>query len=166
MGGPDDALWAAQRGTVVAIEPDPEAFRQLSGNVERSGLSARVQCIQAAASLDHADVTLWSVGDGWASSASSMTYQIGERTNVRGIDLGAVIYDGNFDLIKMDIEGGEALLLPTVGTIIRYLKIPLLLSLHGGRYDPVLREALEAEVARWPSKEIVDGRPESLLLRT
>lgn len=156
------ALWAAQRARVVAIEPDAEAYRQLVANVAANGYADRVRCIEAAAGLEDGEVTLWSVGE-WASSSASLTYETGEHATVRSIRLAELLEAERFDLIKMDIEGGEAILLPDVGPIIRRLGTPLLLALHAGRYDPALAPALEAEVARWPRVHVFDALGEALL---
>ena len=100
-------LWAAknQKARVIAIEPDPEAYRQLSINVGMNGLEHQIVGLNLAVSSDGrpADFGMQVPGD----SCSSLT-QIGKiNIKVETITLPQLINEyGKPDLIKMDIEGG------------------------------------------------------------
>lgn len=144
-------LWAAQRARVIAIEPDDAAFDQLLANVEMNllGDDGRVSCIRAAAVANGArTATLRSVADDWGRSTSSLTQTEGLDAEVVTIDVRRGLM--GVDLVKIDIEGGEALLLPGLGPELRKLGIPMILSLHPDWYGSVINgERLDAELAHW-----------------
>jgi len=139
-------LWAAKnRGArVIALEPDPEAYRQLQTNVKENGLEDKVTCLNLAVSPDGepADLGMKVPGD----SCSSLT-QIGKiNIKIETITLLQLINEhGKPDLIKMDIEGGESLLLNNPDESI--YSIPIIISLHPQWYAPNTK--IEETLKHW-----------------
>lgn len=141
-------LWAAQRGNVIALEPDPEAYRQLAANIAANDLQERVDARNVAADVRDGEATLWSVR-GWGESTPSMTLERGEAITVRTIDIAALIAERPPALVKMDIEGQEGAILPAIGPLLRASRTPMLLAIHYGTFDPALVPAFDAELAHW-----------------
>jgi FkbM family methyltransferase len=128
------SLWAARNrdAEVIAIEPDPEAYSQLKNNINENGLD-KVTCLNLAVSPDGhpANLGIQVSGD----SCSSLTQKGQSSIQVETITLTKLILKyGMPDLIKMDIEGGESLILdnPDLGIY----NIPMIISLHPQWYDP------------------------------
>ncbi len=150
-------LWAALKHDcyVIAVEPDPVAFEQLERNVEANGLQDQVECLQVAASYtDDGEVGLYP-GDKFGRSHSSMTACCGEKpVYVKAMNAAFLVSWNQPDLVKMDIEGGEAIVIPAIGPVMRQLGIPLLLSLHPGHYGQADVEPMNEELSRWNKKPV------------
>lgn len=157
-------LWAARRGAlVIAIEPDPIALDQLHANVNANYLSQRVTIIPAAATMeDHGQAMLWSVRD-WGASTSSLTAQQGIPLEVPTVDILALCERERPDLVKIDVEGGEALFFPALGPILRELRVPVLLSIHPIQMSAEAWELVHAEIENW-NVTYLNEHHESLLL--
>jgi FkbM family methyltransferase len=145
-------LWAASKGALVtAIEPDPEAFRQLQGNVIANHYERRVRLIQKAASPKPGNVSLWPVME-WGQSASSTVQPKGDPITVRSVNLIPIIRRTHPVLVKMDIEGGERDLFPAIGPALRMCNTPILLSVHQnvvtGDWGPMLEELTHWNMTR------------------
>ena len=157
-------LWAAlskNRLNVVAIEPDPVAFKQLVENCDYNGLEEQVECIQAAAAVEDGEVQIWPYSE-WGRSHSGMTRQRGKPITVEAINMAYVIAENQPDLVKMDIEGGEVLVIPAIGPIMRQLNIPLILAHHpnfyGGNDDNPMRDELMMWVKKGIGTDRMDGK--------
>jgi FkbM family methyltransferase len=124
------SMWAAKNGArVIAIEPDPVALESMNVNVQLNDY--HIQVVAGAVS----DVTSmthlrpherFGFGD-------SMTQVSSEGIEVPCWRLQDIfdIYDiDNCSLVKMDIEGYEAVILPTVAPFLANLNIPLYVSIH------------------------------------
>jgi len=130
------ALWAAPvAGRVVAIEPDPVALDALIPNVAPY---PNVEVIRGAISM-HTGVTelcpRGAFGDSMSRVIDGATAEWDHTAAVCVScwtlpDLFRTFAVKDVSLVKMDIEGGEADLLPTVAPFLRASKIPLLVSLH------------------------------------
>ncbi|MDB4906964.1 MAG: methyltransferase FkbM family [Gemmatimonadetes bacterium] len=100
------------RGRVLALEPDPRMFRELSENVQRNGL-AWVTAMQLAATATDDSFTL----AGYDESASNRGTSVvgdsaggGPSFRVEGRALEGLLAErdvGRVSLLKMDVEGGE-----------------------------------------------------------
>lgn len=122
-------------GRVVALEPHPALFDALADNVRRNGLS-QVTALRVAAADRNGEMNLAGfAGDGENSGLSRLTdgpdssapnFNVQTRLLEELLDERGV---GPVDLLKMDIEGGEGLVLPTLGG-----------GLSSGRYRHVLLE--------------------------
>lgn len=120
-------LWALELGAkVIAIEPDPVAAAELN----RRAPAAEIW--QGAVTADGAAAHLaprFEWGD-------SMTRMSRDGLRVDGWAL-AEILDGRVPaLVKMDVEGYELELLPTVAPMLAELGVPLQVALHDGLPDP------------------------------
>ena len=102
------------RGRVLSLEPDPRMFRLLQQNIQRNGLP-HVKIVPAAATDRNATTTLvgYSEHDGnfGLSRLSQSASDRGACYQVSGLTLDDVLDAGGIkcvDLMKMDVEGGEA----------------------------------------------------------
>lgn len=150
-------LWAAKKigARVVAVEPDPEGFRQLSANVRASGVDALVTLLQVAIAPTDGSVVLHMTPDG-GDAYSSMTPRalLSRNVIVKGRTLRSLINAFQPTLIKMDIEGGEAVILPVDGPYLRIHRLPLLLALHPEWYEAGAEPALMAELDHWHMEDL------------
>jgi FkbM family methyltransferase len=130
-------------GRVVAFEPHPALFSALAGNVRRNGLAQVTPLRVAVADRDGEMNLAGFASSGENSGLSRLTeepdpsvpnFQVPTRLLEDVLDEQGV---GLIDLLKMDIEGGEALVLPT-----------LTRGLSSGRYRHLLVELHPAALAR------------------
>jgi FkbM family methyltransferase len=159
-------LMAADLGArVLALEPDPEARKQLEANVggnigfDAGGnmlLPPPFPMILANALNDRAPAIVYLQMDEPGDSMSSMT-----RQNLRHvIEVAAVTIDdliasfGEPDLVKIDIEGGECIVVPAAGPTLRELQVPMVLSLHPQWYQPERIGPLMAELQNWYCEQL------------
>jgi FkbM family methyltransferase len=119
---------------VYAIEPDPIAFAELEKNVSlNSGLKEKIELHQKCINDKSGKVRFGSIAKG-GDSTSSLQFADSETSwIVDGITFNELIgknkiSDCNF--IKMDIEGGEATVLPLMKDYLEKNKPVLYLSLH------------------------------------
>jgi FkbM family methyltransferase len=122
-------------GRVVAFEPHPALFDALTENVRRNHLSQVTALRVAAADRDGEMNLAGFANDGGNSGLSRLTHEPDSSApnfNVPARLLEGVLDEhgvGPVDLLKMDIEGGEGLVLPTLGR-----------GLSTGRYRHILLE--------------------------
>lgn len=156
------ALWAAasKHAQVVAIEPDPEAIRQLLLNIEYNNLGKQIHVVPHAAGPAEGRLLLHSVRE-WGASTSSTTVDLGESMSVRCVSLPEVIRTLRPDLVKMDVEGGESYLIPAVEPMLYERGTPILFSTHWLQAD--ISEAWKMLAARWTMTDIDNGGGEEFL---
>jgi FkbM family methyltransferase len=124
------SLWAAHRGArVIAVEPDPVAYPDLVHNLSANCREFTSKRVAIGA---HDGLTSLGRRDRWGDSMSSLTADH-DRVEVSCLTLESFL--SHFDLeslqlIKMDIEGGEGLVIPQCVAYLRRLGVPLCLSLH------------------------------------
>ena len=118
-----------------AIEPDPVAFKQLKNNIKLnptllSRISLANQCIMDSNGIAY----LTPKGHGGGDSESSTVFEKSSKTwQVPGITLHQFILDNSINdcnFIKIDIEGGEFTVLPSMIEFLKEKKPTLHLSLH------------------------------------
>jgi FkbM family methyltransferase len=118
-----------------AVEPDPIAFRYLQKNVELnpklcSDVKLSNQCI-----TDFSGITYLTPKskDGGDSMSSTVFKKSSESWEVKGITFQEFVLENSIkdcNFIKMDIEGGEFLVLPTMQEFLEKEKPTIHLSLH------------------------------------
>ncbi|MES5943912.1 MULTISPECIES: FkbM family methyltransferase [unclassified Bacillus cereus group] len=127
---------------VYAIEPDPIAFQELNNNLHLNPLvSPKITLIQAALSPQTGTTNLYK-GNEYGDSTSSLIPANSDHAcvvNCITIDELITTYNiKNLNLIKIDIEGSEYKLIPSMKKFLEIKKPTLYLSLH----PPFLRKTL------------------------
>ncbi len=152
------------QGQVVAFEPLPENVSRLRTTIELNPEGARVRVVEAAVS-DRAERSQFlihrsrAMGKLEASKGRAEAYQ-GEIT-VEVIALDEWIENRNEpmpDLIKIDVEGGEALVLAGLERTLKGARPTLLIELHGPEAGEQTLELLDA--AQYRLHELCAGYPE------
>jgi FkbM family methyltransferase len=100
--------WVGPAGKVIAIEPELRNFTSLSRRIERAGLSGTVDCVHAAAADRPGQLTL----------AVTPAHPADHHLASTGVPVQAVTLDdlsrdtpGPVSLVKIDVQGAEALVL-------------------------------------------------------
>ncbi len=114
-------LMAAERvgtlGKVLAYEPNPQSFSLLHDSVFINGLSDRCYLHEAAVGAENTTATLFTPGEfvggarlfPFSEEELSWQHQTATTSTVKVVSLNEVYRQfGPVDLIKMDVEGGEA----------------------------------------------------------
>ena len=119
---------------VYAIEPDPIAFKELEKNVMLNpGLKEKIELHKKCINIFSGKVRFGNCSTG-GDSMSSLQFSAAKTSwIVDGITFEDFIKENHildFNFIKMDIEGGEALILPTMKNYLKIHKPVLYLSLH------------------------------------
>ncbi len=113
---------------VIAIEPDPIAYKILQKNISLNSINNIDVINKAASRLDQ--VFLQSNKFFGDSMTRVSEKNLGSNaTETVGLD--TLISMGDFSLIKIDIEGHEFSLIKEYISVLNSYKIPLLLSVHG-----------------------------------
>lgn len=137
-------LYASQLcARAYAVEPDPIAFSELSQNLFLNPeVAAKVTLINACLSTAPGEVNFGNRGQGGDSMSSLLFGQCATRWLVKALTFKDLISEYQISrcgFIKMDIEGGEYLVLRTMQNILCTHKPILFLSLHpmllGFRYQ-------------------------------
>jgi FkbM family methyltransferase len=154
-------LHAAARGAhVLAFEPDPMAFAELSANLALNpGLAARVTAEEAALWTTDGKLTLFARQ--WGDSETSVLPEIERKGAHRRLgesvivlaraarDVFARFASAGGGLVKIDVEGAEYEIVPDAAPALAGHDVALLVSLHpqnigADRADPAERHALRA----------------------
>ena len=164
------SLYAASRGArVVAVEADPAALAELWANVGANPtLSPRVEIIERALALKPGTVRMGARRKPGDSMSSTLLPGSGTSWDAQAItpaELAGHVAGADSLVVKLDIEGGEAALLPALVPAIARPGCTLLVSLHpqilseAGDPDPAatLVAALGA-LASWRAARLEDGR--------
>jgi FkbM family methyltransferase len=159
-----------ERGKVIAFEALPANVERLRRNLSLNPDGARVTVVQAAV-CDRSGGAQFLVGpsDGMGKAAGSAGRQEGfnERISVPGITLDDFVFaQGNAapQVIKMDIEGGEVLALPSMRRLLREARPTIMLEVHGSESAHAVWDELTAAgylirrmAAGYPVIHSVDG---------
>ncbi|MBN1919490.1 MAG: FkbM family methyltransferase [Verrucomicrobia bacterium] len=118
------------RGTVLAVEPNPESAAVLAGNLERSGATcARV--VEGAIAAQAGRAVLYVGGPDKAAFAGlSAPSEDARQVEVRTTTLDALLDEGGIrrvDFVKIDVEGAELDVLEGAKRAIRLGALPLLM---------------------------------------
>lgn len=162
-------LWAAEYAAeVIAVEPDPWAATVLRHNLR---LNPQywfwdVFVVEAAVTADARTRPTRDLRrqDAWGNSTSTLLENRGDGDHVLvdAVSLAEVVEIGSagypVDLIKIDVEGGEAEIFPQAAEMLHGLGCPVLLALHlpwipEPDHGPLL-EAISSftveEIGTWP----------------
>lgn len=159
------ALYAAAIGArVVAVEPDPIAHAEMFENIKRNE-KLKIYSYQYAITDMKGPVQIHSqTEDGMGNSETSLLKRGGslQRHLVQGLSLEEFMkpqWLKNLCLIKMDIEGGEVLVLPASRDFIRKHKPTMYISFHPAWF-PELRNNISQilEVFKGYSNPEANGR--------
>lgn len=167
--GPFTLIAAAKGARVVALEPDPVAFRMLSGNLALNGF--RVHAYEAALGREAGRVTLFI----HRNPGDSMTNALVPSRSA--IDAEAMTFDDlpRFEdervrVLKIDVEGMEYVLEDEIIDFFRERRCTLCLSLHPRNLwvsykrsmpgFPARRRALNRTLAFIGRLEAAGGRPD------
>lgn len=122
------SLWASKFfRTVHSYEPDPVAFNYLKQNTANN--ANNIVLYNAAITADGNPVTLFSRG-GLGSSMTSMYTGEESDAGATGIKFTNALSADTFGLIKIDIEGGERLIIDTLVEEMSKNPINLIFSFH------------------------------------
>jgi FkbM family methyltransferase len=154
-------------GRVVAFEPDPRAFRRLVRHVELNALT-NVSCQMKAVGETDGDITLFSGAAARAEDAVALSAQTSrtrahveaEGRRVERVDeirATAVTLDAfvaahsldNVDLVKIDVEGAEALVLAGMTDTLRRHRPTLVCEVLTADAGKRLEQFLEPYGYRW-----------------
>ncbi|MDH3650883.1 MAG: FkbM family methyltransferase [Saprospiraceae bacterium] len=148
-------LYAAARGAnVYAIDPDPVAINYLRENIKANpDLEKRIDVSNLALSDNNSDRTLFA-REQYGTSSSSLLSRVRDKKSdlqVHALTFDQFIRESGLkrvDFIKMDIEGGEFTLLPTLRPGFIQMDWPtLLLSLHFDHLNgQIYRQKLKARL--------------------
>lgn len=148
------ALYAAQfADRCIAFEPDPVAFEELKANYQANHLAewaSRLTVVNAAVTSDGQPLILGSRTGGGDSTSSALFADSESHWTVPSRKLDDILRESASPeqpvFIKIDIEGGEYSLLPTVKHILSRPKASFHISLH----PRFLRRSLRAKYSRLP----------------
>lgn len=134
--GPTVLFGANKAKHTYAIEPDPVALNELKMNLDLNPhIASNVTCINAAIAKETGEMKLYKrhrFGDSTSSlipTISDQYYQI-KTVSIEDLIKENDIRDVNF--IKMDIEGGEYTIIPSLYSYLIKNKPTLYLSMHPG----------------------------------
>lgn len=158
------ALVVGDGGKVISFEALPQNVERLKNHLIESNLERRVR-VESCAVVDQVGtVSFWtgpSSGTGKAAgSKGRKNLAYGQSTSVPGISLDAYVYEqGNPipDVIKMDIEGGEALAFPGMTRLISSARPLILLELHGSEAAQIAWKTLAQN--RYRIRRLKPGYP-------
>ena len=129
---------------VICFEPNPYAFRFLNWNLELNELN-NVTALNVALTTRTGIERMSSFG---GSLGDSMISSLADGSNKPGVDVYTITWEDfnktykteKIDFIKIDIEGGEFTLLPTLEEYFSLYKPIVFLSTHPHRLDPLVRK--------------------------
>ncbi|MEC8052144.1 MAG: FkbM family methyltransferase [Myxococcota bacterium] len=130
----------------ITAEPDPTAREALEANLDlNSSVAAKTTVSPLCIAADNGPVTLGAPHEeGGGDSESSMLCKDGHSTwEVDGVTLEAFFEQFKIDncsLLKIDIEGGEALVMPAAVSLLKEQRPHVYLSLHA----PLIEEPRSA----------------------
>lgn len=121
------SMWAARLGAkVVAAEPDPVARELLERNCRQNGYLVKILPVCVSDEDGRAGL------EEQHGLGSSMTRTV-EGTEIEAVTLQTLFareVSGKCSLVKMDVEGHEAKILPKAGPFLAERGIPLYVSMH------------------------------------
>jgi FkbM family methyltransferase len=133
--GPTVLYGAHTAKHVYAIEPDPIAFKELAGNLSLNpSLESKVNSIHAAIADKPGSIRLYKRQE-FGDSTSSLIPTLSDENycQVKAVTIHDLMGENDLEeinFIKMDIEGGEYFLIPSLHDFLMQRKPTLYLSIH------------------------------------
>lgn len=128
------ALYAASKASrVIAFEPDPQAFAVLTANIALNPGASSIRAEPVAISPENGRMRLGSRGSPGDSMSSALfaDQQLSWEADTCRLDSYLADWPaGSPVFFKIDIEGGEYRLLPSLAPLFRRYRSTVLLSLH------------------------------------
>jgi len=111
--GSTSLVWAktVHEGKIFAIEPHPETYNLLERNIEINKAKQKILLRQLAVGANDGDMVLFVSGEGTMAMQPANYRWKGKEISVPSMSLDSFIQKENIstiDLLKIDIEGGEA----------------------------------------------------------
>ncbi|MEH1864962.1 MAG: FkbM family methyltransferase [Nostoc sp.] len=130
-------LYAAQLAKeAFAFEPDPIAYKEMLANVKLNPDISNIKTYEALIGIEAGETRLGSREEGGDSTSSILFSDMKTSWLVKSINLQSFVNKEGLQpplFIKIDIEGGEYSLIPTLASFFKdYQPIVLYLSLHPG----------------------------------
>lgn len=151
---------------VLAVEPDAENFAALCHNIEAADEGVRTRCARVCVASQPGKVYLDRSAEACAIRVS--VEPVGEPVDALPMTqlLADAGFEGEIDLLKMDIEGAEADVLAECSAWIGRVKL-LAIELHGPYTQARLMEDLERNGARFEllHGDVTAGNPLLVLKR-
>ena len=120
--------------TAYGLEPDPIAFAELEQNIRlNEPMSGNIRLLNACIAPQTGEMTLGSRGGGGDSTSSLLFARKKTHWTVKALSFDDFIRQNKItdcNFIKMDIEGGEYTILPSMAGYLRSHRPTLHLSLH------------------------------------
>jgi FkbM family methyltransferase len=148
--GPTVLAAAAFGAEVHTYEPDPLALDELRANLDLNPALAERVTVNAVALGDRDGAAALSATR-LGNSMSSLATSRGDVATVPVLDIGHALDRDDFaraDVVKVDIEGGEYLILPALTEYLRKQRPVLFLSLHTHHLIEAVRQ--QPLAVRWP----------------
>lgn len=139
------SMWAADRVDckVIAVEPDPVANDYLNLNVYRNGFDDQITTVEGAIAAHTGTTHIAPHEFGWGSTMSHLSEHGGREVVCWTLP---ALFDQyhvdptNVSLVKVDVEGGEAIILEHMGPYCAEQGIPMIVAMHEPwwprRFDP------------------------------
>ena len=144
-------LYGCQRAKYCyAIEPDPVAFKTLQDNISlnpslKNKITLFNGCLGEMCGEVRLGVSSGLSACGFGDSVSSMIFSGSEKSiNVKSLTIEKLIERYNIEgcnFIKMDIEGGETILLPSMKDYLQKNKPTLHISLHPNWFRDIEKDS-------------------------
>lgn len=112
---------------VVAIEPDPVAYRILNTNIALNNIS-NIETINKAVSIF--ETSFMSESKFFGDSMTRVSSSSENGTPIEVVRLEELFSMGDYSIVKMDIEGSEFDVVPYYSSLFKEKGIPLYLSTH------------------------------------
>lgn len=117
---------------VIAVEPDPVAYKIVNTNLKLNNINNVHVINKAASSLQKVSVQSH---DFYGDSMTRTVADLSAGIEVSTIGIDELLNMGDFSLIKVDIEGYEFDLILDYAQVLNKAKVPLLVSLHSPFVD-------------------------------
>ncbi len=144
--GPTTLFGACIAKHVYAVEPDPVAAETLRSNIHlNANLSAKITLFEGCISDNTGTVEIGNPNPLGDSQTSILFAETANRQTVQSLTFPDFISRYAIEhcsMVKMDVEGAEVFILPTMSQVLQRLNPTLLISLHKPHYGERSEEIL------------------------